>query len=134
MAIATYQKGTGAEARTKPALYNLGNAYLQANDPGKAAEYFQKALDQEGNFPEAEIGLGAAKMQLGNLDAAQTAFVKVIADHPDNADARFNLGNVLFNKGRIKRLRNSYCEEPIWLADPNLAHAHSPTWEWRCYR
>jgi tetratricopeptide (TPR) repeat protein len=61
-------------------------------------------------------------MQLGDLDGAQTVFVKVIADHPDNADARFNLGNALFNKGQYQAAADSYREAN--RLNPNLAHAH----------
>ncbi len=61
-------------------------------------------------------------MQLGDLDAAQTAFVKVIADYPENADARFNLGNVLFNKGQYQAAADSYREAN--RLNPNLPHAH----------
>jgi tetratricopeptide (TPR) repeat protein len=46
----------------------------------------------------------------------------VIVDQPDNADARFNLGNVLFNKGQYQPAADSY-REAIRL-NPNLAHAH----------
>ena len=45
-------------------------------------------------------GIGAAKFQAGDLDGAEAAFVKVLAAQPDNADAQFNLGNALFNKGQ----------------------------------
>ena len=61
-------------------------------------------------------------MQLGDLDAAQTAFVKVIADYPENADARFNLGNVLFNKGQYQAAADSYREAN--RLNSNLPHAH----------
>jgi tetratricopeptide (TPR) repeat protein len=46
----------------------------------------------------------------------------VIADHPDNADARFNLGNVLFNKGQYQAAADSYREAN--RLNPNLSHAH----------
>jgi tetratricopeptide (TPR) repeat protein len=61
-------------------------------------------------------------MQLGDLDGAQTAFVKVIAEHPEDADARFNLGNALFNKGQYQDAADSYREAN--RLNPNLAHAH----------
>ena len=73
-----------------------------AKNPAKAAEYFQKALDAKPDFTEALIGLGAAKMDAGDLDGAQTAFTKGDRGKPDSADAQFNLGNVLFNKGKYR--------------------------------
>jgi tetratricopeptide (TPR) repeat protein len=61
-------------------------------------------------------------MQAGNLDGARLSFVKLTAMQPDNADAQFNLGNALFNKGQYKTAAEAY-REAIRL-NANLAHAH----------
>jgi tetratricopeptide (TPR) repeat protein len=50
------------------------------------------------------------------------SFVKLKEMQPDNADARFNLGNVFFNKGQYGPAADSY-REAIRL-NGNLAHAH----------
>ena len=100
-AIELYQKGLTQKSAEGHALYNLGNAYLAAKEPRLAVESFQKALDVQPQFPEALFGLGAAKMQAGDLNGAEAAFVKVVAADANNADAYFNWGNVLFNKGPV---------------------------------
>ena len=61
-------------------------------------------------------------MQSGDLDAAQTILEKLVAQKPDNDGARFNLGNVLFNKGQFARAADSY-REAIRLR-PDFARAH----------
>jgi Flp pilus assembly protein TadD len=56
------------------------------------------------------------------LDGARLSFVKLTTMQPDNADAQFNLGNALFNKGQYKTAAEAY-REAIRL-NANLAHAH----------
>src|SRR4029077_5576063 len=91
-------------------LYNFGNACLSLKQPASAIPQFRKALDAQPDFPEASIGLGVALMQSGDLDGAEAAFVKFVAQKPDNADARFNLANILFNKGQYGLAADSYHE------------------------
>jgi tetratricopeptide (TPR) repeat protein len=42
--------------------------------------------------------------------ARRTAFAKGVAEQPENAEARFNLANVFFNKGQYKSAADSYRE------------------------
>ena len=61
-------------------------------------------------------------MEAGDLDGAKASLLKLTEMQPDNADARFNLGNALFNKGEYAPAAEAY-REAIRL-NPNLAHAH----------
>jgi tetratricopeptide (TPR) repeat protein len=61
-------------------------------------------------------------MQAGELDKAEASLLKLTAMQPDNADAHFNLGNALFNRGKYAAAADAY-REAIRL-NANLAHAH----------
>ena len=56
------------------------------------------------------------------MDGADAAFAKVIAAQPDNADALFNRGNMLYNKGQWQASADSYAK--AIALKPDMAHAH----------
>jgi len=87
-------------------LYNLGNAYVQAGDLGKAIEMYQKAIQipprthvVSDEYTEVYNNLGCAYGTLGKYDEAIRIFNHVLKDiNPDSIDAYNNLGAVYLNK------------------------------------
>lgn len=63
--------------------------------PDAAAEHFQKAIGVAADFYPAHNELGRIYLAKSDLPAAQREFERTIQLNQSNADAHFNLGNVL---------------------------------------
>jgi tetratricopeptide (TPR) repeat protein len=61
-------------------------------------------------------------MATGDLDDAEIAFVKLVGIRPDDAGARYSLGNALFSKGEYGPAADRF-RESIHL-NSNFAQAH----------
>lgn len=59
--------------------FSLGNEYLKAGVPDKAAENFQAAVDRDPNYSAAWKALGKAWAEAGNSTRALTAYEQGIA-------------------------------------------------------
>ncbi|HVU47179.1 MAG TPA: tetratricopeptide repeat protein [Terracidiphilus sp.] len=87
--------------------------------PSTAAERMRKALPFEGQlvqdtFQRNEFTYGVAMFQHGFLDQAAASFLEVIAAHPDNADAYYNLGTLRLGQNNFAQARQ-YLEETLRL-------------------
>lgn len=59
--------------------YSLGNEYLKAGDPGRAAEYFRDAVNRDPDYSAAWKLLGRTLAECGDKEAARTAYRDGIA-------------------------------------------------------
>ena len=59
--------------------FSLGNEWLKAGDPSKAAEYFRDALERDANYSAAWKQLGKALAENGDTQAALDTFARGIA-------------------------------------------------------
>jgi predicted Zn-dependent protease len=59
--------------------FSLGNEYLKAGDPAKAAAAFQAAVDRDPNYSAAWKALGKASAEAGDTATALAAYEKGIA-------------------------------------------------------
>jgi predicted Zn-dependent protease len=59
--------------------FSLGNEYLKAGAPDKAAACFQTAVDRDPNYSAAWKALGKALAEAGNPTGALAAYVRGIA-------------------------------------------------------
>ena len=95
--------GAGAEALYKAAigrfpkdpapLVNLGVVELgQSGDPGKAEALFLRALELRPDLVEAQANLGLALQEQGRFDEALAHYERMIPDHPDELEFRWNRG------------------------------------------
>ena len=69
----------------------------------KAAEAFQKAIEEDPEFVETYQCLGDALFRLGQLDKAREAYEKVRRLDPTNVNVLENLGVIFANRGDYKR-------------------------------
>ncbi len=74
------------------ALNNLGDAYREKREYGRAIEFYRKALREDPLFVEAHRGLGLTYMAAGDYGAAVSSLEKALHLAPDFAAARFDLG------------------------------------------
>ena len=94
--------------------------------PSTAAERMRKALPFEGQlvqdaFQRNHFTYGVAMLQHGYLDQAAALFREVIAVHPDNADAYYNLGTLWLGQHDFAQARQ-YLDETLRLK-PNYPEA-----------
>lgn len=59
--------------------FSLGNEYLKAGDPAKAADCFRHAVDRDGNYSAAWKALGKALSEAGDHAGALAAYERGIA-------------------------------------------------------
>jgi len=74
------------------ALNNLGDAYREKKEYGRAIEFYRKALREDPGFVEAHRGLGLTYMAIGDYGAAVSSLETALQFAPDFPAARFDLG------------------------------------------
>lgn len=86
---------------------NLSSVYRGLIGFGQNAESFavasaQQAINLDPNNPQEYIALGGIYYQLQDWNSAQTQFQLAVSLKPDYANAHYNLGHVLEQKGDIQ--------------------------------
>jgi predicted O-linked N-acetylglucosamine transferase (SPINDLY family) len=89
----------------------------------EALPAFQKAAKFLPNDAEAQLNLGNALKNLGQLDQAVTSYRRALEIKPNYAEAHSNLGNALKNLGHLDRAVASY--RRALEIKPDYAVAHS---------
>lgn len=104
------------------AYFYQGNTFYKQGKIEEAQAAFQKALELDPNYAEANANLGLILKQQGNLQAAIEKTREAIRIQPNIAEAHFNLGVALQAQGQVKEAIASY-QEAIRL-NTKLAEAH----------
>lgn len=78
----------------------LGEMYLVADEPQRAVEQFERALDVRPDFLDIRANLAEALMEVGDLDRARSELEDVLDRNPDLTGARLRLGLVHKRQGR----------------------------------
>lgn len=92
---------------------NLSSIYRGLIGFGQNADNFailtsQQAIALDQNNPQEHIILGGIYYQLGQWDNAQREFLLAVSLKPDYANAYYNLGHALENKGDLNGALNQY--------------------------
>lgn len=103
------------------AQYNLGNYYLNRNQPDKALEKYNEALrlSPEAVMPRANASI--ALVQLGKKEKAEQLLAEVVVLAPDMAVAHYNLGMLTGERGDLQRAEK-HLRKAIAI-NPGLADA-----------
>lgn len=118
-AIAQFRQLLQANPDYAQGHYNLGVALMQKGDIDDAITEFQSALKLN---PDTQAGsLGVCYVQKGRLNDAIGVFEDVVKRHPNDTNARNNLGAALQSAGR-KREAIAQFQEALRI-DPNDASA-----------
>jgi tetratricopeptide (TPR) repeat protein len=92
------------EQPTSPSvLYNLGAALLADGDAAAARVQLELALGWDPSLTRARLALAVAFLQLGELDRAEAASKRVIAENPWIAEAHDLAGLVEVRRERLDR-------------------------------
>jgi tetratricopeptide (TPR) repeat protein len=75
-----------------PAVVNLGEAYLEKNDPGKARPYFDRALTIKPDGNEALVDIGYSLDLRGDWRSAVVYYNRAIAADPFRPEPYIDLG------------------------------------------
>ena len=101
--LESYQKAVGCDSRNQLAWTFLGDGWLNVNNPSKAAECFNRALellrDQTKLYPEDSLclsNIGGVYLRLKKYDDAVMYFRKSLEMNPNFADVWTSLGFVYF--------------------------------------
>jgi len=97
-AVGLLQAATAIDAGDPVSWLKLGNAWMRRKDPGQARAAYQRALGVDQTLAAAHNGLGAALIQLGEPEAAETELGR--AAELDASDP-----NPLLNLARLREQR-----------------------------
>lgn len=106
------------------ALCNLGNVFLDRNQPGDAEAAYLKALKLNPDFPGAHFNLGNALRNQNRFDEAVEAFERAIALKPDYAKAHSNLGDVLKNINQVEKAETCFRKALALKPDSDVYHTN----------
>ncbi len=90
--------------------FNLGTAYLWANENGRALSLLEEAEGYGQGDASLYYNLGLAYARKKKMDAAKRAYRRALLHNPDLVSAYVNLGNILFHQGEFREAINAYQE------------------------
>lgn len=103
--IANLEKLLGGPRDSALLRYSLGNEWLKAGVPAKAAVYFRESLSLDAGYSAAWKQLGKALQDSGNSEAALDAFQRGIAAATDKGDIQAAKEMTVFAKRLSKQLQ-----------------------------
>ena len=101
--------------------YNLGNYYLNRNDPKQAISSYNTSLKLEPRAVLAMVNESMAYARLGDNKKADDSLKKALKVAPDNAAANFNMGLLKAEQNDPKGAEQ-YLKKAL-KADPQMAQA-----------
>ncbi|MBY0369532.1 tetratricopeptide repeat protein [bacterium] len=131
LAIEYFEKATKADPPSPAPFANLGALYLESRSYADAEKAFRKALDLDGEFEDAALGLGVALEGQGKFEDAHKAYANFIDDNARAISVLYNdsllLGNRLGKREEATQLMTRY----IQLGGKESAKAHESLRKWR---
>lgn len=104
------QMALQTEPRNKDILNSIGLVHLHLEEYEKAADFFEKAVEQDQNFSEGFNNLGVSYMKLKRWDPAAAAFRKALSNplYQTPERAYYNLGMCLYRTGQYDQAVNAF--------------------------
>ncbi len=143
MVVLTLEAAPAVAQADPQALYQAAVADRRAGRPADAVAKLDVVLVARPDDVDARLNLGLALLALGRLDDAEAAFVAVLAQAPNYADAHAGLARVAQRRGdltvarraaaeaarlapadaEMAALARSLAEAPPWRLDVNVARS-----------
>ena len=102
---------------------SLGDMYVEAGSPEKAAEQYRRALDMRPRFHDIRNKLAQALLSLGETDLAASELRSVLESNPRFLLARINLGLAYYRLGHADRAQREW--EVSGVQDPDNAQVRA---------
>jgi len=99
-ALKEFQEELQLDATNGNAAYEAGEIHRRLGQLDQAANFFDMALRTDGNFEEAQIGLGRVLITQGKPDQALPHLQKAISLNPANEVSQYQLSQVYRALGR----------------------------------
>lgn len=77
-------------------LNNRGLIFIERNQGEEALKYFNKAIEEDGNFKDAYLNKADLCLAMDKPDEAMNCYNKLIMKYPSEKAAYFGKGNILF--------------------------------------
>ena len=105
--IELFQKVLARDARYPETNFFLGVSYFGERDFGQAIQSFERELATPNPHPRCRYYLGLALQSSGRMDEAISQLNRVVAEHPKEADALYQLARIYKNASiaAIERLK-----------------------------
>jgi Tfp pilus assembly protein PilF len=97
-ALAVFPDWFGAGRERISADYQMGQVYLMRGEPQRALQALERARAADPRDPDVLNSLGAARVALGDLDGAETAYRQAL-ELGDFGEVWFNLGVLAERRG-----------------------------------
>jgi len=130
-AISRFQKSVEIDPSETDAHHQLGSIALEQKRYDDARRHFAAALalDEKHSSSEAWRGLGAADLQLGNMEQALAALEKYTARREFDPEGLYWLGAAFKKLGRLPEARDAF-ERAVEAARTSPAHRRRFTAGW----
>ncbi len=110
-ALAIWLDLLGRKPRDVTLLNRLGIAYTQAKDYTRAQSYFQQALAQDPNEPQAHFNLALLQMNRGQMAQAEAYLLRLLTVCHWYPQANYHLGYIYEKSGRLELAKEYYVRE-----------------------
>lgn len=107
-AVRDFTRAMEIEERIYEAPYELGNVAYREGRMSDAIAWYKKSLEVNPEYRNTLNNLGAAYLQIEELDKAADAFRRIIALYPLFAPAYYNLAVIAEESGRISEAAEMY--------------------------
>ncbi len=95
--------------RAAPALAELGRIYFELGNYGESKSRYEQLAEKDSRYEqEAQLGIGNANLEQGNINEARQNFETVLSVNEGNDAARVGLGKVLLRDGRVEEARRFF--------------------------
>jgi tetratricopeptide (TPR) repeat protein len=91
-AFAAFGEAATLDPGYREAHVNQGLVYLDCGDYARAEKELRRALDLDGDDPDALVAMGVALRGLKRFDEARTAYEKALSLRPEHPFALYDLG------------------------------------------
>jgi tetratricopeptide (TPR) repeat protein len=117
LALADYHRAVDLAPDDDEATWRLAQGLLRDGQPKLSAEQFERLLQRRTNQPGAVIGLARCRRAVGEVDEAKRLLDQFLVDHPDDAGALAERGELALQSGELEQaetlLRRAVARAPL---------------------